>query len=1243
MVAHVRPEAEAKPLRLHLFGAFHLEQIEQSDTASFHLPGHTLHRLFAALALHAPHQITRVRLAGMLFPNLSENRARRALNQAIWQARKIAGRAVIESTHTHVRLGDIVWSDVVAFREHAAQQQPEAWQKAIELYKGDFWPDGYDDWVLVAREQLREQYLLLLERLSRHYESQHDYEAAIHYMRLMAQTEPLREHIHHRLMQLYLALDRPLDAIRQYETIAALLQQELNVAPSSALQTLQAIAQERLAHTNAHEPSMTTLFSSERRIPFIGRHAERQHLLQAVEYARQGHGGIAFVEGAGGLGKSRLAHEIAEGARWRGLMVGTAKSEPNGSPYNPLREAIDLLLTPALIAHLQKCVPPHLLTAATQIWSQFDMLGEPSKQNDIRKAMVEIIREMARQTPMLLILEDIHAADPAIFDILTRLAPDIERLPLLVILTYRPLEAQASSLRWERLLALDRTTRSIRVRLSPFTTSEKALFISTLLQTTPEAPIVQTLTKAIKSNIPLHIIETLRYLHRRGLLRQQKKSEWHLTQANLPLFQSFSPLIAESVRRLPEHHRRALEIAAIVGQHISTEMLALILPNTPLAIFHDLVRYGFLDVKENQFSFTHALVHESIYNQIDARIRRRWHQTIAEHLLQHPNVAWEQIAHHFEAAGLLDKAQHAYREAATQALDLHAYEQALVFCQSGLALSMDDAITNELWLLRGRAELMQGQLTSARSSLAHALWMARNRRDFDMWARGCYEAGTLMWRAGSLKRALHFYRATLHTWQRLEHTEGVIESEIALAEVLKHMGRLDEAERHLETALGFLDPERYPALYRKAVLYKGVLAFSRGHFEMARTLLQEAHDLSQSTDDLHIQGFTLNSLARIALHDRRHDEALDLFQAAFRIARQLHNPFNEIITQGNIATTLSNKGLYEQAIQAAKSAFEQAKSLSVKRILLTLSMTLAWNYTMLGAFRNAKRWLHQAETLIEESGLAEKRIFFWLCRMIWYREQGSFEEAFAAGQRIFHEEETQGNHAGHAIHAYEFGCTLLLMSRYEQALAVFEQGLPAAASHIERAFIEIAQAAAYALQGQTPQPQWEEALRTLEHIEQDEYLPRAWYHAWLILREQQHPRAQEALHRAYAALQMQGLDISHHYRQSFLNKVLSHRLITQAWLACAPHPIERLRIALPKMEGDGEILVSLTLDAGEEDALVEARDGHVALRRHRIQRLLREAEAQGARLPQRILADILHVSLPTLRRDLRALRKKERA
>ena len=163
------------------------------------------------------------------------------------------------------------------------------------------------------------------------------------------------------------------------------------------------------------------------------------------------------------------------------------------------------------------------------------------------------------------------------------------------------------------------------------------------------------------------------------------------------------------------------------------------------------------------------------------------------------------------------------------------------------------------------------------------------------------------------------------------------------------------------------------------------------------------------------------------------------------------------------------------------------------------------------------------------------------------------------------------------------------------------------------------------------------AAKGLYAIPEDEFLPIAWYHVAKTLELADRWLAGRALHAAYTALQAQCLHVPEEHHATFLRTVYPNYLIVKAWLDHMPRPVERLYITLPAREGDAHIPVVWTLDNGDEDAIIEAIQGPVAARRHRLARLLREAERQGARVPHRVLAEVLRVSLPTIQRDLRTL------
>jgi len=840
--------------RLILFGTFHLEAEQSSSLPE--IRGEHSRRLLAALSLHAPYNVARAHLAGILYPTLPEERARRALNQALWQIRKSLGRDAIESSYTHIRLGTYIWADVAQFREWAQSDRPEDWRSAIHLYQGDFWPGGYDDWVLVAREQLREQYLALLERLSRHYESQHQYEEALHYMRIMAQVEPFREHIHYRIMQLCLTLDRPLDAIQQYEQIAHLLKKEWNVEPTTKLQTLRSIAEERLAHTSPSDDSLTTLLNGGRQLPLIGRHSERAQLLELIEAAHQGQGSFVFVEAEAGLGKSRLMQEIEDSARWRGIAVGLAHSTPHSTPYTPLREAIASLFTPVLITFLQETLPEYIRTIAAHLWPELGRPAETIRADDIPHAIVELIRTLTQHLPLVLILEDIHTADTALFNVLSLLAQEIKAIRCVVILTYRPLDVQANTPLASSLIKLNHTAPVYHLTLTPFNETEKKMFLGAILQVPPQTPIVNQIAPYLNGN-PLHIIEAIRHLHRHNILQQTSEKTWQLHSPPTNLRLHFSPLIADHLQHLPAPHRRVLEILAVFGERIPSHTLVTLMPNTPIAVIHDLMKYGFLTVEDETFSFTHALIQESIYQHLSPETRRMWHRRIARHLREQDSPPWGQIAHHLESAGLVEEAQQAYIQAARQALSIHAYEQARIYCQSGLALdTTNDVSINMLWFLRAQAEKGSGHLERAQSALAYAICKARRHRNLPLLASALYEAGQVAWYLGKMYQAVRFYKRALQYWHYVEEESRIVETQIVLAEALRHLGHLAEAQHYLDEAIQHLEmslseeTSLSSSVYPRALAYKGSILFAQGDLAAARTTLQRALEMAKATNDL---------------------------------------------------------------------------------------------------------------------------------------------------------------------------------------------------------------------------------------------------------------------------------------------------------------------------------------------------------------------------------------------------------
>ncbi len=1229
---------EVSPIRLYLLGTFRATVGDPPQEVS--IGSLNARRLLAYLALTMPQPAARSHVAGVLFSEFPEERARRALNQAIWRVRKSLGQDAIEGDYNTVALGTHVWADVAAFRRQAAQTDPPDLEQAVALYGGDFWPEGYEDWVLVARERLRDRYLSLLDTLIQAYKQAGRYEDALRHAREYARVEPLQESIHREIIHLYLILERPTEALQQYKTLRTLLHEELGVSPSPELEVLYHLIQERMHQPRPSE--FAPVLATDRRIPFVGRHRERAQILEAVEQAYRGQGAIVFVEGMPGMGKSRLMEEVREGARWRGLSVGYGQATPMASPYSPLREAVEEVLTPACVATLQRRLPALLRASAAHVWPTLGTPAPETRSRQLRNALVQVVLALASCAPLVLILDDVHNADAEVLDILADLAPHLVGTPLLVVVTYRPLELQIRADAWEKLLTVDRHAAPLRIALADLTPDEQRLFIGAALSVPPDDPVVHVLTQAA-GGIPLHIVEMLRYLHRRGILRRSAEGKWELTRTHLPVPPSVPTLIQQRVRRLATTLRQALEMLAVFGERVPQSLLAEMLAGYPPSVLQELVRHGFLVAEEDAYAFSHALVREAVYDGMVPERRRAWHKRIADLLRAHPVPMWDQMAVHLAKGDMPEAAVHAHLQAAREAFEVYANERALEHCNAALAL-MDrpDPLICDLWLLRGQVLTLLGRHQEARQSLARALYLARCLRDADRLAKGCLLAGREGIRDGNTPMARRFLRRAYRYYAAVQHVEGVVESLLALTEVEESSGNLVDARSYIWEAMQLAQAHDLSLLYMRTLSRGGLIEARLGHKAEAERLYTQGAQLAEEHGDLYVLGACLNGLGLLAMENREHARASRVFLQVLEIARQIGDAHNEAVTLLNIASAAGNAGYLGTAYEKAQEALAKARTAGNRSSEVLALLLLGSMCTYFGRFDQAEQYLEESLNLAQRYEFRAATGYSYRNLGIWAREQGHLEEAIAWGEKSVQFFAQHNLWEKIARAAYQLGHTLLVAQDFRRAEEVLSLGLErlpdASPESPMAAFLRVALGCAQVCGGRAAGRELVEmGRRVLTRLEADEYLPMAWYQVYLAAQRWDSDEAQEALRRAYMALRAACVNVPAAHQHAFMHQVLSHRLIAQAWLNLAPRPIERMRVWLPSLNGKGQVAVIWTVDAGDEDALIEAQYGPVALRRHRLKRLLQEAEAQGARATHKALADVLHVSVPTIRRDLQAL------
>jgi DNA-binding SARP family transcriptional activator len=200
-------------------------------------------RVLAFVALH-DRPILRVFVAGSLWPASSENRAAASLRTSVWRLHDPSGLGPIVASGRHLALAANVAVDVretrAAARSVLAGEHVSCDSAQLErlVYADDLLPDWYDDWILIEREQLREQRVRALEQLCECLTHEARFADAAQAGLAAVTSEPLRETSQRALIKLHLAEGNPGEAVRRYRYYRKLLEQKLGLLPSRQMEEL---------------------------------------------------------------------------------------------------------------------------------------------------------------------------------------------------------------------------------------------------------------------------------------------------------------------------------------------------------------------------------------------------------------------------------------------------------------------------------------------------------------------------------------------------------------------------------------------------------------------------------------------------------------------------------------------------------------------------------------------------------------------------------------------------------------------------------------------------------------------------------------------------------------------------------------------------------------------------------------------------------------------------------------------
>ncbi len=484
---------------------------------------------------------------------------------------------------------------------------------------------------------------------------------------------------------------------------------------------------------------------------FVGREQEIRELRAALNEAISGQGRLLMLVGEPGGGKTRLAEQLATYARLCDAQVHIGRCyEGEGAPaFWPWVQIVRAYAQELTHAQLLSVMGPgasNVAQVVSEVRERFTELPPPPplepEQARFRlfDSITTFLKNASRIRPLVLILDDLHWADKPSLLLLQFLARELQDARLLVIGTYREEELGRRHPLAQTLGELSRHGMSARLVLPGLAKQDVAQFIEMTAGIDPPEQMVEAVYRETEGN-PFFVNEVVRLLVTEGRLEHPEC----VTQQSLRVPQGAREVIGRRLDRLSEECNRVLAIASVVGREFSLEVLELLgelsedrlleaLDEAVAArVINEIPRFL------GHYSFSHALIRETLYNEISAMRRVRLHGRVGEALekLHHQELERNlaQLAYHFLQAapgGDVNKAIDYAVSAAKRALALLAYEEAAGHYERALEAlepkdQVDEAQRNELLLALGDALTKAGNTDKARETFKQAADLARRR------------------------------------------------------------------------------------------------------------------------------------------------------------------------------------------------------------------------------------------------------------------------------------------------------------------------------------------------------------------------------------------------------------------------------------------------------------------------------------------------------------------------------------
>lgn len=649
---------------------------------------------------------------------------------------------------------------------------------------------------------------------------------------------------------------------------------------------------------------------------FIGRQDEMAVLTAVLDEVLSGIGQMAMLAGEPGIGKTRLAQELANHSESKGARVlwGRCYEEQGVPPYWPWVQAIR--------SHVREIDPEQLRSEigagaadiaglVPDVKEKFPDIGPPSQMESPEQTQFRMfdlittfLKTASQKQPLVVVLDDLQWADLPSLQLLRFVTRELDGTRLMLLGTYRDVELNRQHPLVETLGELTRERLFQRLRLQGLAREDVARLIEITSGKTADQGLVEAVHSQTEGNA-LFVTEIVRMLEQEGELstgamsgsaQGEDKDSWTI---RIP--EGVREVIGRRLNRLSDHCNEALTVASVIGREFTLDQLRPLVEDFTedqlLGVLEEALAGRAIEETSDtvgHYQFAHALIQETLTSELSLTQRVRLHARIAETLETGYGLEAEthaaELAYHFAQAQTVTGAEKVVQYsilAGERAVNVQAYDEALVHFQMGL--------TAKGIALTGSEPAEDEEAAALLAGLGHA-------------QLGTHDRSNSRQVAVSLTRAFDYYLS-------------IGNSERALATALSDLPIVTSGLEFVERALALVPPDTIEAGRLQARL---IFPF-RTDYGRSQEAFHNSLSIAREQQDKLLEMKALVAAACVDYHYSNNAQSLERNLQAIALAQFVDLPNEESHARYDLNHVLFAVGNLEEATLHAEAMLAAAE------------------------------------------------------------------------------------------------------------------------------------------------------------------------------------------------------------------------------------------------------------------------------------------------------------------------------